>query len=82
MPIVFEFFGVLERLAGAATLELELPVQSATVEDALVALARRLPDMAPHLPRAACAVNDRLVLRGEALAPGWRLALLPPVAGG
>lgn len=82
MQITFEFFGVLERLAGAPALELELPPKSATVGDALSVLAQCLPELAQHLPCAACAANDRLVLRRDALVPGLRLALLPPVAGG
>jgi molybdopterin synthase sulfur carrier subunit len=82
VQITFEFFGVLERLAGASALQLELPPDSRTVEDALAALAQRLPQLSEDLPRSACALGERLVLRREALAAGARLALLPPVAGG
>ncbi len=82
MTITFEFFGVLQRLAGSAALQMNLSATNATVEDALQELAQRLPDLAGPLSRSACAVGDAIVPRQQRLAPGMRLALLPPVAGG
>lgn len=81
MKVTVEFFGALTRLAPAASATLELP-GGATVADALAALARQLPQLAPELDRCACARGDELVLRTQPLTPGARLALLPPVAGG
>jgi len=80
MTITFELCGVLERLAGTA--ELSLDIAGTTVEAALDVLAGRIPALAEHLPRAACAVGDAMVLRADPLPSGARLALLPPVAGG
>lgn len=82
MKVTFEFFGVLERLAGAPALELQLPEGGLSVDDALAELAQRLPDLQEHLSRCACAVGDAMVLRHQRLVPGTHLALLPPVAGG
>ena len=81
MQITFEFFGVLERLAGASALQLDLD-DGVTVEDALNELAQKAPNLAETLNRSACAVGDTLVARSESLTAGTRLALLPPVAGG
>lgn len=82
MKITFEFFGVLERLAGAPILQVGLAGAHPTVDDALAELAQRLPDLQEHLSRCACAVGDAMVLRHQRLVPGTHLALLPPVAGG
>lgn len=82
MPVIFEMFGLLERLAGARELPLALPAHCRTVADALAVLGQSQPALRDPLERCACAVGDALVLRDAALAPGMRLALLPPVAGG
>lgn len=82
MQITFEFFGVLERLAGAGARILILDDHAATVGDALERLAAESPGLRAQLERSACAVGDRLVLRAEPLRSDLRVALLPPVAGG
>lgn len=79
--VVFEFWGVLQRLAGATERSLELP-GPATVQSALEALGQALPALAAQLESTAVADGDRLLLRQEPLRDGQRLALLPPVAGG
>jgi len=82
MHLTFELFGLLARLAGARELPLALPAHCRTVADALAVLGQQQPSLREPLERCACAVGDALVLRNAALAPGMRLALLPPVAGG
>lgn len=76
-----QFYGVLQELAGAQTLShpLEAPMPVAEVLEQLQA---KLPALASHLPRLACAVDDRIVPRSYTVAPGGTLALLPPVSGG
>jgi molybdopterin converting factor small subunit len=81
MDIVIDCYGVTGRLAGGAQHTLTLR-PGAVIEDALAALASRWPDLARVLPGCACAIGDTVVPRSRALAPGARLALLPPVSGG
>lgn len=76
-----EFYGVLRELAGAEAMELP-PVPGETVGEALARLARQKPALAPQLERAACAVGDTLVRRGEPAPAAEPLVLLPPVSGG
>lgn len=81
MNIIVDCYGVTERLAGGP--EHLIPLQpGARIADLLEALARRSPDLARVLPACACAVGDTVVPRTRKLAPGERLALLPPVSGG
>jgi len=81
MNVRFEFFGVLQRLAGGGSLDVVLK-RSVTVADALDELAALRPELRPELARCAVASGDAIVLRRECVAAGATLALLPPVAGG
>lgn len=81
MNVTIEFHGVLERLAGAASMSLQV-TDNAVVADALETLARQKPNIAETIERSACAIGASLVARGDSLAQDDRLALLPPVAGG
>ncbi|HZP11460.1 MAG TPA: MoaD/ThiS family protein [Nevskiaceae bacterium] len=81
MNIRFEFFGVMQRLAGGAALEVELK-RSVTIADALDELAALRPELRLELTRCAVASGDAIVLRRDGIADGSTLALLPPVAGG
>jgi molybdopterin converting factor small subunit len=82
MEVVFEFYGGLRRLAGVGERTLRLGPDAATVADALAALERADPALAASLAQTAVAIGDALVRRGDRVASGARLALLPPVAGG
>lgn len=82
MQIVLECYGIFESLCGTAELRLDLVADEADVAAALRALAARVPATEPHLARTAVARGDALVAREEALRPGDRLALIPPVSGG
>lgn len=81
MNIRFELFGVLQRLAGGAELDVALK-RSITVADALDELGALHPELRSELMRCAVASGDAIVLRREPIAAGMTLALLPPVAGG
>ncbi len=81
MNVTIEFHGVLERLAGATSMSLEV-ADSALVADALEALTQQAPNLAETVERSACAIGSSLVARSDSLIHGARLALLPPVAGG
>lgn len=76
-----ELYGVLREAAGASELELQVSAPVA-VESLLDELAGQVPGLAPHLPRAACAVGDSLVSRSHTLDGSQALAILPPVSGG
>ena len=76
-----ELYGVLREAAGASELELQVTAPVA-VESLLDELAGQVPGLAPHLPRAACAVGDSLVSRRHTLDGSQALAILPPVSGG
>jgi sulfur-carrier protein len=81
MNIRFEMLGVLQRLAGAEIVALDLQ-RSVTIADALEELALHRPELREELARCAVASGDAIVLRRECVTPGATLALLPPVAGG
>jgi molybdopterin converting factor small subunit len=82
MDVTLQFYGPLERLAGAASRAITLRAASASVAEVLAEAARQIPAVADALERAAVAQGDRLLHRREAVAAGATLALLPPVAGG
>jgi molybdopterin converting factor small subunit len=82
VEVTLEFWGPLERLAGAKSRALTLAQAAPTVADVLAELARQMPELAERLERAAVALGDRLLQRRELVSAGARLALLPPVAGG
>jgi molybdopterin converting factor small subunit len=74
---VLLFASYADRLGPS--LHLELPA-GATVGTLLERVAS-LPG-AIGLPRAAVAVNERYARVDQPIAPGDRVALIPPVAGG
>jgi MoaE-MoaD fusion protein len=81
MQIQVLYFAVFrERLGTSAeTLELEA---SATVADAISALAERHPPIAALRGRFRVARNQSFAADDEVLTDGDELALIPPVAGG
>lgn len=82
MRVTFEFYGVLQRLAGAPQRAIEVDAAGAMIGAALERLAREVPALAGELERSACAVGDALVSRSDRLAGDLTIAVLPPVAGG
>ncbi len=81
MNLRFEFLGVLQRLAGADSLQLEVPPGS-TLADALERLSAARPELRAELDRCAVAQGENLMHRTDLLKADAVLALLPPVAGG
>jgi molybdopterin converting factor small subunit len=71
----------LSRFAGSPLLALEVP-DGSSVDDLLIALGERHPDLAPALPSALPVVGGSHVERAAPLHPGDEVALLIPVAGG
>lgn len=76
-----QFYGVLQEIAGSREISTPL-AEPAPLSDVLQLLQAQLPDLARHLPRLACAVDDQIVPRSHVIHPGATLALLPPVSGG
>lgn len=76
-----ELYGVLAEVAGQRQMDLEVN-GARDVQAVLDALERRVPELAGHLPRVACAVGDELVMRDDPLDADKTLVLLPPVSGG
>ena len=81
MIVTVLFFAQARERAGCASEALDLPAGS-RVADALAAIERARPALAPLWPHLAVAVNGVLVGQETVLAPGAELALLPPVSGG
>ncbi len=80
--LVVEFYGVLQQVAGTRSMELDTPQTDVTVEQALDLLRERVPGLAEHLPRVACAQAENLVRRDHVVDTHRPLVLLPPVSGG
>lgn len=81
MTVQVRLFAILRERAGADQVDLELP-ETATVADALAALAR-LPGLeAVSGGSARLAVNREYATPDTALTAGDELALIPPVSGG
>jgi molybdopterin converting factor subunit 1 len=74
-------FAQARERAGVSRLALELP-EGSRVGDALDAVVRAHPGLAPLVPSLAVAVNGVLARTEAPLHPGGELALLPPVSGG
>jgi molybdopterin converting factor small subunit len=53
-----------------------------TVADLRAAIARELPDVAPHLRHAAVGMGADLYSDEAILRTGEEISLLPPVSGG
>jgi molybdopterin synthase catalytic subunit len=81
VTVQVRLFAILKERAGTDRVELELP-ETATVADALTALAR-LPGLAALAGGSArLAVNREYASPDTALAASDELALIPPVSGG
>jgi MoaE-MoaD fusion protein len=82
MRVSVRLFAILRERAGASSIEIELP-ESATVDDALKALAQRreLSDVLARVP-VRMAVNREYAEPSCELRGGDELALITPVSGG
>jgi molybdopterin converting factor subunit 1 len=81
MHVTVLYFAQLRERRGAATDTLDLPTDG-DVAMALATIAKRHPDIAPHLPHVQVAVNQIVVAATTTLRDGDELALIPPVSGG
>lgn len=75
------FFAQVRERVGVADAELALAAGS-RVRDALAALEREYPAIAPLRAHLAVAVNGQLVPADAPIPDGAELAVLPPVSGG
>lgn len=79
------FFGSLADAAGLRSERVVVAPEGdepPTVAALRSAVARRFPDVAPHLAHTAVGRGTELVSDAAALRPGEEIALLPPVSGG
>jgi molybdopterin converting factor subunit 1 len=81
MKVVVQLFARARDLAGAPTLEVEVPA-GATVADLRRILTSACPALASLLPRCAVAVGDDFAADDLPLGASAPIALLPPVSGG
>ena len=79
--ITVRLFAVIREMAGQSQATLALPPGS-TISDAAALLVQRHPEIAPHLPRAAFALNREYAAKDARLNDGDELAIIPPVSGG
>lgn len=81
MNVTVRFFARARDLAGAESLELDIPSGS-TVGELRLLLSERFPKLATILPLSAMAMADDFAEDKQALTAGVEIALLPPVSGG
>src|SRR3569623_1630136 len=81
MYVKILYFAGLRERRGVSAEPLDLPA-GADVAMALAMIAKQNPGVAPLLPRAQVAVNQRIVAATAPLGDGDELALIPPVSGG
>jgi MoaE-MoaD fusion protein len=81
MRVTIRLFGRLHDLAGAASLEREVP-EGATVADSWQALGAEFPAMAAYGRSVSAAVNEDFARMTHRLSDGDEVAFLPPVSGG
>jgi molybdopterin converting factor subunit 1 len=81
MKIKVLFFANLRDLAGARSLELDLPAET-TVQDLKTRLAGDHPTLAQALQSALVAVNREYAFDENVLPEEAEVAFFPPVSGG
>ncbi len=74
-------FAMAKERAGRTTVEVELP-RGSRVADLRAAIGHRLPALAPLLSKTMIAVDEEYADDDQILAPGSRIAVIPPVSGG
>jgi molybdenum cofactor cytidylyltransferase len=81
MTLEVRLFAMARERAGQTTIEVELPL-GARVADLRAAIVHDLPLLAPLLPKTMIAVDEEYAADDRVLAPGSRIAVIPPVSGG
>jgi molybdopterin converting factor subunit 1 len=74
-------FARFRERAGTEVVSVTLPV-GVGVTVLRQELARRWPDLAELVTKAAIAVNEEYVAEDRVIGPGDDVALIPPVSGG
>ncbi len=81
MRVRVRLFAALHELAGVRETELDVP-ESATAQQAFVALQACCPALGKYHSRVVFAINAAYADPSARLSPGDELALIPPVSGG
>lgn len=75
-------FAVCRERAKADQISIDIPGDSATLEQLRAAIAAEVPALAAFLPLVRIALNERFATEGDQIREGDELALIPPVSGG
>jgi molybdopterin converting factor subunit 1 len=81
MKLTIQMFAVARDLAGAASVEVEVP-EGATVGDVRAALIARVPGLAAMQKHLMFAVNADYAQDTTFVPMGAEVACIPPVSGG
>ena len=81
MTVRVLFFSTLRDLAGKSETELELP-DGADVGNLLDSLDGKVPGFSEWSGRVLVAVDHEYAEKGQPLAEGQEVAVMPPVQGG
>ena len=81
MKVRAQFYSRLREIAGASSLEIELP-QSASVNDLFAELCQRHAEFARFERSVLFGLGVEFVDRRHALRDGDIIAIMPPVQGG
>jgi molybdenum cofactor cytidylyltransferase len=76
-----QLFAMAKERAGRSTVDIDLPL-GARVADLRAAIGHCLPALAPLLSKTMIAVDEEYAADDQVLAPGSRVAVIPPVSGG
>lgn len=82
MDVRVSFYGNLTRLAGGRTRTVRVGGSPPTVGDLRAAVARDLPELAPHLAHVAVGIGAEIFPDEAVLRTDTEVSLLPPVSGG
>jgi molybdenum cofactor cytidylyltransferase len=74
-------FALARERAGRSEIDLELPAEC-KVADLRAALGTKFPALERLLPNVLIAVNEEYASDDQLIAPGSRIAVIPPVSGG
>ncbi len=82
MEVEVCFYGNLIQLAGGRVRTVRVEGSSPRVSDLRAAIARDIPDVAPHLGHTAVGMGAELLGDDAPLQADAQISLLPPVSGG
>lgn len=82
MKLEVQLFARARELAGAGTVEIEVPGAAPRVGDLKNALGERFPDLRPLLPSLLIAVGTDYADENTPLESNAEIACFPPVSGG